>query len=90
MKFRNDLILRRVGNEFLIVEPGNDAVDLSMVYSLNSSAAFIWTSLQGKDFDQDTIAELLISEYGISPRSAFIDGEKILMQFLSQKLVVID
>lgn len=88
MRLRSDLTLRNIGNEYLIVEPGNDLVDLSKVYSLNKTAAFIWQELQGQDFEEDDVAELLIKEYQISSRTAYMDGERILNQFKLQKFVI--
>lgn len=88
MRLRSDLTLRNIGNEYLIVEPGNDLVDLSKVYSLNKTAAFIWQELQGQDFEENDVAELLIKEYQISSRTAYMDGERILNQFKLQKFVI--
>ena len=71
----------------MIVEPGKDMVDLSKVYSLNRTAAFLWKELQGRDFSEDDVAEILIEEYGLSPRTAYIDGTKMLQHFKAENLI---
>jgi hypothetical protein len=71
----------------MIVEPGKDMVDLSKVYSLNKTAAFLWNELQGRDFSEDDVAEILIEEYGLTPRTAYMDGTKMLQQFKAENLI---
>lgn len=87
MRLRGDLTLRKIGNEYMIVEPGKDMVDLSKVYSLNKTAAFLWNELQGRDFSEDDVAEILIEEYGLTPRTAYMDGTKMLQHFKAENLI---
>ena len=87
MRLRGDLTLRKIGNEYMIVEPGKDMVDLSKVYSLNKTAAFLWNELQGRDFSEDDVAEILIEEYGLTPRTAYMDGTKMLQHFMAENLI---
>lgn len=87
MRLRGDLTLRKIGNEYMIVEPGKDMVDLSKVYSLNKTAAFLWNELQGRDFSEEDVAEILIEEYGLTPRTAYMDGTKMLQHFKSENLI---
>lgn len=87
MKLRNDLTLRKIGSEYLIVEPGKGKTDLTNVYSLNWTAAWLWDELQGKDFTVEDVANILIEEYKVDPRTAYIDGDKILTSFRSQNLI---
>ena len=81
------MTLRKIGDEYLIVEPGNGTTDLSNVYSLNTTAAWLWNELQGRDFTVEDVANILIEEYRIDPRTAYIDGDKILSSFRSQNMV---
>jgi len=86
MKLRADLTLRKVGNEYFIVEPDQGMVDLSKVFTLNETAAFLWNSLQGKEFDSQSAADILIQEYQIDQDTALKDTQKILDMFKSQSL----
>lgn len=45
MKLREDLMLRHLGDEYVIIDPERDMVDMSKVYTLNETAAFC-----GKNF----------------------------------------
>lgn len=88
MKLRADLTLRKVGNEYFIVEPDQGMVDLSKVFTLNETAAFLWNSLQGKEFDTQSAADILIQEYQIDQDTALKDTQKILDMFKSQSLTL--
>ncbi|WP_313187882.1 PqqD family protein [Sphingobacterium siyangense] len=87
MKLRTDLILRTIGSDHLIVDPSQDMVDLSTVYTLNSSAAWLWEELKGKDFDTDTIVGLLVENYEVSKEQAQSDAAILLEDFQKQGLL---
>ncbi|MDQ1148168.1 hypothetical protein QE382_000152 [Sphingobacterium zeae] len=87
MKLRSDLILRTIGSDHLIVDPSQDMVDFSTVYTLNSSAAWLWEELKGKDFDTDTIVELLLENYEVSKDQAASDAAVLLQDFQKQGLL---
>lgn len=87
MKLRTDLILRTIGSDHLIVDPSQDMVDLSTVYTLNSSAAWLWEELKGKDFDTDTIVQLLVENYEVSKEQAQSDAAILLEDFQKQGLL---
>ncbi len=71
----------------MIVDPSQDMVDLSTVYTLNSSAAWLWEELKGKEFTMDTIVELLCENYDVSKEQAQSDAEILLQDFQKQGLV---
>lgn len=87
MKLRTDLILRTIGSDHLIVDPSQNMVDLSTVYTLNSSAAWLWEELKGKDFDTDTIVDLLVENYEVSKEQAQSDAAILLEDFQKQGLL---
>ncbi|MGB7526500.1 PqqD family protein [Sphingobacterium cellulitidis] len=87
MRLRSDLILRKIGDEYLIVDPGKEMIDLSKVYSLNRTAAYLWDEMKGRDFSEDDVATFLVERYGLSPRQAYMDGSKLIYQFKSEKLI---
>lgn len=87
MKLRSDLVLRTIGSDHLIVDPSQDMVDLSTVYTLNSTAAWLWEELKGKEFDQSTIVELLCQNYEVDVEQAQSDTEVLLQDFEKQGLL---
>ncbi|MDR2270626.1 MAG: PqqD family protein [Sphingobacterium sp.] len=87
MKLRSDLVLRTIGADHLIVDPSQDMVDLSTVYTLNSSAAWLWEQLKGKEFDRATIVELLCENYEVDAEQAQSDADVLLGDFEKQGLL---
>jgi len=87
MKLRSDLVLRTIGSDHLIVDPSQDMVDLSTVYTLNSSAAWLWEQLKGKEFNIDSIVDLLCENYNVDIDQAKSDAEILLQDFQKQGLL---
>lgn len=87
MKLRSDLVLRTIGSDHLIVDPSQDMVDLSTVYTLNSTAAWLWEQLKGKEFNIDSIVELLCENYDVDMDQAKSDAEILLQDFQKQGLL---
>jgi len=87
MKLRSDLVLRTIGSDHLIVDPSQDMVDLSTVYTLNSTAAWLWEQLKDKEFASDTIVDLLCENYDVDIDQAKSDAEILLQDFQKQGLL---
>lgn len=66
MKTKKGFILRSLGKEFILVAEGLEVVDANRMISMNESAAFLWKAVEGKDFDSNTLVDLLLEEYDIT------------------------
>ncbi|MGJ1262588.1 PqqD family protein [Sphingobacterium spiritivorum] len=87
MRLRTDIRLRKIGEEYIIVDPGQDMVDMSKAYTLNETAAFIWNELQNTEFSVSTIAQLLRDNYDLSPEIADKDAKELVKQLQSEGLL---
>lgn len=88
MRIRKDLTLRQVGDDFIIVEPGQGKVDMSKVYTLNATTAWLWEQLSTKDkFSKQDIIDLLLQRYDVSESQAQKDIEKLIAVFKKNNLV---
>ncbi|TDS13799.1 PqqD family protein [Sphingobacterium paludis] len=87
MKLREDLILRHVGEDYIIVEPGQDQIDMSRVYTLNETAAWLWEQLQGKEFLLTEVTALLLDRYEVDEATATDDAQKLIDLFRAQNLL---
>lgn len=65
MILKSELTLRQLGEDYIIVEPEQDMIDFSKVFTLNESAACVWSKLQSKEFTLDMVVNLLLEEYGL-------------------------
>ena len=87
MNLREDLILRHVGEDYIIVEPGQDQIDMSRVYTLNETAAWLWEQLQGKEFQLSDVTSLLLDRYEVDETTASNDAQKLIDLFRAQNLL---
>ncbi|MGV6946786.1 PqqD family protein [Sphingobacterium kyonggiense] len=84
MKLRSELTLRKIGNDYIIVNPEKGVMDMSTVFKLNSSSAYIWTSIEGIEFDIESIVGALQDKYEVSPELARGDAAAFI-EFVSKK-----
>lgn len=87
MKTRKGYTLRDLGSEYILVAEGLEAVDFTRMISMNASAAFLWKEVEGKDFDVNMLADLLVEAYGITHDVAICDVEALLKTWESANLI---
>lgn len=87
MKIKDKLILRHVGNDYIIIEPERSMVDMTKVFSFNESAAWLWQELQGLDFTEEDAATLLAARYDISKEQALEDIRALIEVFKHQGFI---
>lgn len=78
MKTKKGFVLRTLGKEFILVSEGLEAADTNRLVSMNESAAFLWKTVENKEFDADTLINLLMEEYGITREMAEKDVTPLL------------
>lgn len=88
MRTIEGLTIRPLGKEFILTPNGKCKVDFNVMICLNSTAAFLWESVAGKDFTVETLADALVEEYGIEKELADKDSATIVEKWKEAKLVV--
>lgn len=66
MRTKKGLIMRSLGNEFILVDEESNLTDFNRMISLNASAALLWEAVQDKEFDEATMVDLLMDNYNIT------------------------
>ena len=87
MKIIEGFRLRDVMGQATVIGEGVDQVNFSKLITLNASAAFLWKEVEGKDFEVETLAGLLVGEYGIDESLAARDAKSIAEQWIEAGLV---
>ena len=87
MRIKDKLTLRHVGDDYIIVKPEQDTVDMTKVYTLNESLAWLWKELEGVDFTECYVVDLLIGKYEIDPEQALIDVRRLIEDLITQELI---
>ena len=75
MKAKKGFNLREVCGEQIIVAEGKENLDFTNIISMNESSAFLWNSVQGKEFTIDDLADLLVDNYMIDENTP-LDHER--------------
>lgn len=78
MKLKEGFTLRTICGESVVVGEGLAQVNFNKMLSLNASAAYLWKSVEGKEFTLDTLVTLLTDKYDVSPERAREDAAKVV------------
>jgi hypothetical protein len=87
MRTKKGFTLRPLGQEYILVAEGLDVADSTRMISLNSTAAFLWQEVEGKEFDAQTLADILIDNWKISPETAENDVAALLKSWVAAEIV---
>lgn len=88
MKLKKGLVLRHIGNEYIIIEPDKGVVDMAKVYTLNEVAAWLWKQLEEKDFTVEQMEDLLMQRYEVEYEQVQKDIGALVIQLKKQGLIV--
>ena len=78
MKLKENLKLRQVGNRYMIVDAVGQNVNLTNVYTLNTTAAWLWEYAVDKDFTCDDLVEGLCEQFDVDKDLAEKDVHVLL------------
>ena len=78
MKTKKGYRLRPLGKEYILVAEGLEVENANRMISMNATAAFLWEAVEGKEFDAETLVQLLVDEYDIDSETAKKDVEPLL------------
>lgn len=81
MKTSTGYVMRPLGKEFILTAENVQQVNFNRMISLNSSAAYLWESVEGKDFSIQDLADLLVERYGIEMDTAMADSEALVAKW---------
>ncbi len=87
MKIKQGFELRDVCGERVIMAHGKENIDFSKIISLNEAAAYLWNLLIGREFDGQTMVELLTEAYEVDAYVADADVKKLLADWTENGLL---
>lgn len=74
MRIRKGFVVREMCGEYIVTAESMELVNFNKLISLNSSAVYLWNEVEGKDFDEHTLASLLVKKYQIDEALALKDA----------------
>ena len=87
MKAKPGFNLRVVCGENIIVAEGDENIDFSNIISMNESSAYLWNSIQGKDFEVKDLVDLLIEMYEVDEETATRDARLLVDQWKQAEII---
>lgn len=87
MRIIDGFKLRKLGKDFIVVGEGLAQVNFNKMVSLNSTAAYLWESVDGKDFSEDDLVQLLLDKYEVEPEVARKDAAALAATWKETGLV---
>lgn len=88
MKTKKGYTLRPLGQEYILVAEGLDVADATRMISMNATAAFLWEEVEDRDFDEQTLVDILIDNWDVSPETAKKDIAALLKSWRKAEVIV--
>ena len=86
MKIKEGFLLRRVGDNHIVVPVGSQSVDFRCIITLNETGAFLWEQLQ-KSVSAEDLVQALLGEYDVPAEVAVRDVETYLAALTEKGLL---
>ena len=86
MKIKEGFVLREMCGEYIVAGEGLQHINFNKLISLNSTAAFLWKALVGKEFTQESMAQLLVDEYDIDMELAMTDSGNLMKSWKESEI----
>lgn len=87
MKLKKGFELRDICGEKVIIATGIENVDFNQMIALNETAAELWKAVEDKDFDANTLAQLLCRDYEVSQELALADSQALINDWKQQGII---
>jgi len=81
MRIKNGFVLRDICGVKVVSGEGLDKVNYSKLITLNDTACYLWESVEGKDFSNDSLVALLLEKYDVSEDVARKDVEALVAKW---------
>jgi hypothetical protein len=75
MKFKEGYKVRSMAGENVVIMQGTAGSDMTRIISLNDSSLKLWNELQGKEFEVEDVANILVDTYEIDVELAERDAK---------------
>lgn len=88
MKIKDNLTVRKIADEYLMVTASGSGLDYTRVISLNNTAAYLVQEMLHKEFTQQEWVELLMEKYDVDRERAEADVQTLIDKLAKEGLFV--
>lgn len=75
MKTKKGFRLRELGGDYILIGESAELVNFNNLITFNEAAAYLWQQVEGKEFDVETLTQLLLAEYEVEEAIAREDAQ---------------
>ena len=68
--------------ENVVIAEGKENIDFTSIINFNESVAYLWKNVIDKEFDADTLKNLLLEEYDVDEKTAAHDAAYIAQRWI--------
>ena len=88
MKTKHGFRLRELGGDYILIGESVELVNFNNLITFNEAAAYLGQSVEGKEFDVETLTQLLLDEYEVTEEVARQDAEATINDWKEVGIVV--
>ena len=87
MRIKDQISLRKIADEYIMIVGTEDSLDYTQAVSLNESAAYLIESVRDEDFTSEDWVDLLTERYEVSREQATADVESLIRMLQEAKVI---
>ena len=80
--------MRELGGDYILIGESAELVNFNNIISFNEAAAYLWQQVQGREFDVETLTQLLLAEYEVEEDVAREDAQATIDDWKEIGIVV--
>lgn len=78
MKIKENLALRQIADEYIMIADDGDTLDYTKAISLNATAVFLIEATGKDEFTAESWTQLLVDNYEVEPKEARRDVDTLI------------
>ncbi len=86
MKIKENFMLRKVADTFVVVPVGDAVADFNGMINLNEAGAFLWQQLE-KETTAEEVVKAMLEQYDVDEELAKTDVDKFIAELKAADLL---
>ncbi len=74
--------LHNICGESIIIAEGKENIDFNNIIEMNKTSAYLWETVEGKEFSSESLAQLLTDHYDVNYTTAFKDAKEVTSKWI--------
>lgn len=87
MRIKEGFTLRSIVGQYVVIGEGISQVNFNKMITLNDSAAYLWQSVEDKEFTVGDLTALLLDKYDVDEEKAAVDAAALAGKWIDAGIV---